>query len=225
MKRIFFYIAACITATCFMSSCDEHIKVIDRTLKVGNIYCTDGTTVPPEDYPEYGCRAVGVVVAVAGPEEDWHSLVMALEDLPEEAVYTDTLMNVSNVSSSLTELDGKQNTSALLVEGEKEPRLNPQAALNAAAYAEWGITGWHLPSVAEMGMAARNRAAVNRALDVAGGQRFDNQWYHTSTADGSSSQTAVNYNYCVIMPEGNAVSSIKTSYHKVRPFLMVLKYK
>lgn len=215
MKNILYILLLALTAA--LPSCDKHEAPLDWSDKDGNIYCTDGSIVPLEALQTSGKTPAGVVVKVGGADDGFQAVIIALQDVGYHA-FADTLYNISDVTTDMTAFDGKNNTAALLVESENEPRLNPQAAIAAGSYNESGITGWHLPSVAELRTA--NTPEVQQALKQVG-QPFDNDWYVSSTVDGSNSQTAINYNYCVSMTEGRVVSSIKTESHKVRPFLLV----
>ena len=84
-----------------------------------------------------------------------------------------------------------------------------------------GALSWHLPSVGEMQAVITDRYTIRESISIVGGDDFSNEWYLTSTVDGSSNETAEMYNYCVIMPEGRVVSELKTMTHKVRPFLII----
>ena len=66
-----------------MAACEEHQEVVDLTLRVGNVYRTDGTIVPAQHHKAQGDdapMAVGVLVAVGGQDDNYSALVMALED-------------------------------------------------------------------------------------------------------------------------------------------------
>lgn len=201
-----------------MASCDKHEDLIDYTLKVGNIYCMDGTIVPPGEFPDMGKQAVGVVVRVGEKEEDYQAIVVGLRDIGM-AAYADTLYTIRSVSSDITLFNGKHNTAALMNEYTGEERLNPGAAIKCTNYTCGNISGWHLPSVAEV--KAAGNGTVRRSIEIAGGATFKEDWYMTSTIDGSSEETTVNYNFCINMAEGRVVSSYKTEAHLVRPFLVI----
>lgn len=215
MKNLIYTIL--LTLVAGLTACDEHEVPVDWSDKDGNIYCTDGSIIPLQELESSAKTPAGVVVKVGAETDGFQAIVIALQDVGYHA-FADTLYNISNVTTDISAFDGKSNTAALLVEYVEEPKLCPSAAIKASSYNASGITGWHLPSVAEL--KAANNAVVQAALRQVG-EPFDTDWYVTSTVDGTSSETAVNYNYCVSMTEGRVVSSIKTESHKVRPFLMV----
>lgn len=210
-KLLFFAVLAA------LASCDEHVIPVDWSDREGNIYCTDGSIVPYSTLDDSGKVPAGVVVKVGSETDGFQALVIALEDIGQYA-YADSLYNIANVTTDITSFDGKHNTATLLVEGVKEAAFNPQAAMAAAGYSASGITGWHLPSVAEL--KAANKAGVQNILKQLG-EPFRQDWYISSTVDGTGVGTAINYNYCVSMTEGRVVSSFKTEAHVVRPFLLI----
>lgn len=199
-------------------SCEEHVEPIDYSLKTGNIYCADGAIIPPAQARDEAREAVGIVVRVGGDEDEFAAIVMAMRDLGQ-AQYADSLYSVSSVSTDLHAFNGKHNTAALLNEAVEEERLNPMAAYMAASYNAGGITGWHLPSVAELKAAAT--PTVRASLELMDGEALQDGWYTTSTQDGTTSETDVNYNYCISITEGRIVSAVKTERHRVRPFLVI----
>ena len=73
----------------------------------------------------------------------------------------------------------------------------------------------------EMLAAVNNRETVSNTLKMLHVTGFTGEWYLTSTADGTSSETKMLYNYCIIMPEGRVNSKLKTELHKVRPFMII----
>lgn len=210
-------------AALFMVACDEHEEVVDLTLKVGNVYRMDGSIVPAQHHKQQLDEApqpVGVMVAVGGEEDDYSALIMGLYDLEGEYWFSAKTAE-TDVSRDLEAFDGKENTTMLLSEYQDDEELDPMGAIMAATYAAGGITGWHLPSVGEMAAVVRNRSIVRNTLNMLGADDFQNEWYLTSTVDGSSSETAIMYNYCVIMPEGRVWSENKTKPHRVRPFMIL----
>ena len=210
-------------ATLLMVGCDEHVDVVDLSLKVGNVYRVDGSIVPPSHHVgqrDEAPQAVGVVVAVGTTSDKYTALVMALEDL-DESYWFSGITDDTDVSTDVKAFNGKENTAMLLSEYAKNKELDPTGAIMAGAYQAGGITGWHLPSVGEMLAAVNNRETVSNTLKMLHVTGFTGEWYLTTTADGTSSETKMLYNYCIIMPEGRVNSKLKTELHKVRPFMII----
>ena len=220
--KIRHYIMA-LLAICTMVACDEHEEVVDLTLKVGNVYRVDGSIVPPKHHRQQldnAPQAVGVVVAVGGEEDNYSALVMALHDLDDKYYFTAKSTETS-AGTDLEAFNGKENTTTLISEYKEDEELDPLGAIMCAIYSAGNITGWHLPSIGEMKAVVKNRLPIRDALHTIGAEEFKDEWYLSSTVDGSSDETAIMYNYCIIMPEGRVVSELKTQVHKVRPFMII----
>lgn len=226
-----------VTVTVMLCACDKHEEVVDRSLRIGNVYCADGSVISPDDYNtllqngDVQPVALGVIVAVGIDEDNYSALIMSKEDLSGTYAFLNTYSEEGNNSTSLTTFDGKENTSMLLNaynesteeddNGNVSYGIVPDAAIAATCYTAGYIAGWHLPSVGELKAAINNINKISASLAIIGGDIFENDWYQTSTVDGSSSESSMMYNYNVIMPEGRIVSTLKTEAHKVRPFLIL----
>ena len=221
MRKLIYILSLCMAV--LVCSCEEHIVPVDLTLRVGNIYRADGSIVPPAHHRvegETAPEAVGVVVSVGEDGADYSALVMSLHDLPGSYWFA-AETGKTDVSSDTKLFNGKENTATLLYEYADNDKLDPMGAIMAASYTAGNIAGWHLPSVGEMRSVIQGKYTIRESIRIVGGDDFCNEWYLTSTVDGSSDETAEMYNYCVIMPEGRVVSELKTQTHKVRPFLII----
>ena len=204
----------------FASCLDDHENPIDLSLKVGNVYYSDGSIWPVDYYKAEGVQPVGIVTAVGGPNDKYRALVMALEDIGT-AYYLNTLdEDIAGISSDLTTFDGKENTAALLYAAVSDTLLTPASALLCSSYIAGGISAWHLPSVAEFRTVSTNYPAITatlRALDMA----KLGDCYQTSTTDGTSNNNSKLYNYIIELPKGNTTSAMKTESHVIRPFIIL----
>lgn len=220
--KIRYFITALLAAVS-LGACDEHEEMVDLTLKVGNVYRMDGSIVPAEHHRQQMQSApqpIGVVVAVGGQDDGFSALVVGLHDLEGEYCFSAKTAE-TDAGRDIKAFDGKENTTTLLTEYQEDKALDPMGAIAAATYSAGGITGWHLPSVGEMMAIVKNRSTIRATLNMLGADDFCDEWYQTSTVDGSSDETAVMYNYCVIMPEGRVWGENKTKPHRVRPFMIL----
>lgn len=199
-------------------ACDEHEPVIDYNYRVGSIYCSDGRVVPMAAYDPDTDDGVGVVVVVADTAADYRLIVMSPYDLGD-AYLVARNVELDGVGTGLEDYDGKVNTAALLMAAEDDSLAYSPAADLATMHDAAGITGWYLPSVAEM--TAATHGEVSRAVKLLGGDPFRNEWYITSTLNGDTENTQLLYSYRVMMPEGKIVSGFRDEVQKVRPFLLV----
>lgn len=207
-------------AVCLLTAaCEEHEEVIDYSLKTGNIFCSDGSIVPVEAYEPETMGAVGVIVHV-GEEETYRAIAVALDDVGYHS-YSDTLVVFSGAGTDAKAMDGKENTAALLAAVADEPGLSVPAADAATGYRAGNVTGWYLPSCAELEELAKNKEKIKLAMGRAGGRWLDeSEWYLSSTQDGASENTSIFYAFCVSMT-GKRKDGIKTDRYPVRPFIMI----
>ena len=208
------------TAFSFFSCLDEHEDPVDLSLKVGNIYCVDGSIYPVDFFLTKGISAAGIVTAVGGPEDSYRALIVGLEDLGRVHFFNKTDEEVDGVSSDMNLMDGKENTAALIYAAVEDSTANPAAALLCSSYMAGGMSAWHLPSVAEFRTVAANYAAIATSLAAIQAEPLGD-CYHTSTVDGSGENNAIFYNYIIELPKGNITGVLRTEPHQVRPFLLL----
>lgn len=219
MKKIF-TAALLLVATLFSSCLDEHIDPVDLSLKVGNIYCEDGSIYPYDYYVMQDSPAAGVVTSVGSKEDGYRALVVALDDAGYESFLNQTISEIQGVSSKLDTFDGKENTASLLYAVVNDSTLVPGSAILCSTYMAGGAATWHLPSVAEFRTVADNYAVVTRSLDKVKAQPLGNR-YQTSTVDATSSNNSKLYNYLIELPKGNVSSVMRTESHPIRSFLIL----
>lgn len=208
------------TAVCLLTAaCEKHEEVIDYSLKVGNVCLSDGNIVPVDVYEPETMQAVGIIVRVGEKEDTYKAIAVALDDVGYHS-YSDTLVAFSGVGKDVRAMDGKENTAALLAAAADGTELSVPAAEAATGYKAGNVTGWYLPSCAELLELARNKGMIRPAMDRAGGKWLDeSRWYLSSTQDGASDNTSIFYAFCVSMTE-KSIDGIKTDRYPVRPFIM-----
>ena len=195
--------------------CTKHTIVADRTLKVGNIYCSDGSVVDPQTYIQEGLdNAAGIIFWVNDTlnTED-KAFVVSLSNARQD-IWCDSL-TATGVSTSIEAFDGAANT-AMLQSFEIKTGAEAPAMKIAVKYNE-GIVNWHLPSVRELMEIYNNSAIIGKALQACNGEDFDKVWYWSSTEDNSGGQNKHFYAYIVSLKEGRIQSSYKLEQYHVRP--------
>lgn len=214
MKRrdilLFSLAMLCTMLMCVGNSCSEHIDDVEHfNVAVGDILLDNNKIIQKSSY-ETSMKAVGVVMHVSN-DSVW---VVSSKDLGQKA-YLDTLMNVSNVSSTLTSLSGKENTASLLLSG----RVSEAAEAATSLDNETSVYGWFLPSIGELRILSNNLDRVQETLNVIGGDGFSSAPYVSSSQDGSSSETENLYAYCITLQSGLVSSLLKTERGQVRAVL------
>ncbi len=199
--------------------CTKHTIIADRTLKVGNIYCSDGSVVDPDTYRAEGKdNAAGVVFWVNDTlDTEDKAYIVSLIDA-QKGNWCDTLVS-TGVSTSIVENNGAANTAMLQT---FEVRAKTKApAMNIAVNFNDSIINWHLPSVNELMEIYRNRTAIDYALKACNGESFDKVWYWSSTEDNSGEQSK-NFNACIVsLKEGRIQASHKFQSYYVRPVKVI----
>ena len=177
---------------------------------VGDILCTDGTIVHPENWP-CGEVAMGIVFYVDDTGE--HGWAVALQDVNAPNTYMwglslqndiSTLINFSNGAYALNDVDGYQNT--LII------RQNGQPYEYEAAYAVNFEQGWYLPAAGQMMKLYAEMVRMNSSLQLVGGSVFvlDAPWTYWTSTEISSSRAWV-------LDKQNGFSTSEKNYpHSVR---------
>ena len=85
-----------------LAGCDGHHNLLDTSMKVGHILCTDGQTRSYEDYATSGKEAIAVVFHVnSNPEVAGTGYAVYLHDLAPDA-FADSLGIAQGTSADLT---------------------------------------------------------------------------------------------------------------------------
>ena len=94
-----------------LASCDDHHDIVDGSMKVGHIVCTDGSVLSYEQMVECGKTASGVVFYVSNGDDgcDGKGYAVWLCDAGI-AAFADTLGTKQNTSASTSDCDGNSNT-------------------------------------------------------------------------------------------------------------------
>ena len=220
MKKTIRKYSAGYVLTAFISllsttACSEHelanIDYAGGMLQVGNILLSNNTVKTPAKFKPATDNAVGVIFYASKDT----AYVVAKEELGPFR-YADANTNINSVSTSVSLLNGKANTAALLA----DTKTNTPAAQAATAY-DGVVTGWYLPSVAELKILSTYRNTVAASMALIGGDAFSDEQYASSTQDGTSTANTEMYYYCVSLIKGFVTSNEKTNTARVRPVLMI----
>ena len=187
------------------------VCLLGQTVKIGDILCTDGSTVSREEYASSGRTAEGIVFYVdKSGEHGW------AVNLHTDAVDTDwvnevyygleydipNLPNCTTSRQALFDLDGYQNTAVI------------RAAHGSEWYpAAWAVdfdNGWYLPAAGQMRWLLSYVNEVNASLAMVGGSQFvlpNPDWHWTSTEmDG--------YHVNVVTRIGSTSNYMKWNYYE-----------
>lgn len=179
-----------------------------KDVKVGDILCTDGTTVPPSQWP---CdkTAQGIVFYVDATGQ--HGWAVDLGEITEMLPWSSVSQTISGLQNhatfmdAITDLDGKNNTQAIRSAGN--------ATNYPAAYAVDFANGWYLPAAGQLNILYGEYFAVNTSLELVGGQLINSQ---NNPYIWSSSAATVDKIWVVFVPSGYFDRHAKNKIRNVR---------
>lgn len=202
-----------------VTSCDDHHPVMDTSMKVGDILCTDGQTLNYTEWKKSGKEGIGIVfhinndTAITG-----RGYAVYLNDLKPE-VFADSLGVKQGTSADVKSHDGNQNTYAIMsTKDVSSPMAN-------AVFEMWKYgQSAYIPSVAQMRLLHSSRGSINGLLASIGGEPItdeaDGCWYWTSTeVSGQEASKAWLYS----LSQGAMQETPKNQAHKVRPIITIYK--
>ena len=202
-----------------VTSCDDHHPVIDTSMKVGDILCTDGQTLSFSEWKKSGKEGIGIVfhinrdTTIAGS-----GYAVYMNDL-QPKLFADSLGVKQNTSSDIMAYDGNQNTYAIM------SAKDVKSEMADAVFEMWKYgQSAYIPSVAQMRLLHLSRSAVNPLLASIGGEPItdeaDGCWYWTSTeVSGQEASKAWLYS----LSQGTMQETPKNQAHKVRPIITIYK--
>ncbi len=200
-------------------SCDAHDDhyIIDTSMKVGHVLCTDGMVRTIEDCTAFGKEPIAVVFHIKSSDEMQGSgYAVYLYDIAEETL-ADTLDASQGTSADLLAYDGNTNTFALY----SSNNCGSPAAEAVFDMWKYGQSAF-IPSVAEMRLLYAVKEKVNNVIEECGGTPLpdspDECWYWTSTeVEGQQSAKA----WLFSMSSGAIQETPKDQPHKVRPIVEI----
>ena len=160
-----------------------------QSARIGDILCTDGSTISKEDYPASGKTAEGVVFYVdpAGT----HGWAVSLDFQAVNTHWTSQafyyseydipgLPNYEFSRDALFDLNGYQNTGII--------RATHDASYFPAAWCVDYEHGWYLPAAGQLRWMVSYFTEINQSLAVVGGSLFVHdlpRWFWSSTERSS----------------------------------------
>lgn len=182
---------------------------------VGDIYCTDNTTVSPDDFSTSGKTAFGVVFFVDNSQQ--HGWALALNDADSDTLIWGNLgiqcyLNSYGANPRLVYTDtiGAVRCDSIVRAAQEDGLAlsNYSSAVNAAVSCG---DGWYLPSIGQLVILYSNMIDVNMALDACDGSRMTGRLYWSSMEEYYGVNSAWTLNY-----DGAIAAKPKNEYAKVR---------
>ena len=180
-----------------------------QTVHIGDILCTDGSTVTPNDFNSSGKTAMGVVFFVDDSGEHGWAVHLDVQSYdinwvsPTYYDYGYDILNVPNCEYSIdamNDLDGYGNTFEI------------QQAHGSDWYpAAWAVdfdNGWYLPAAGQLRWLMAYSYEVNETLQQIGATEFA---YGTPSWFWSSTERGTHHAY-VVSRNGSTANYMKYNY-------------
>ena len=181
---------------------------------VGDIYCTDNTTVSPGDFATSGKTALGVVFFVDNSQQ--HGWAVALNDAGSGTMrwgdggslcYYNSYNNNPQLVNADTIGSVRCDSIVRTAQGLSWDLADYATAVNASMQCG---TGWYLPAMGQLAVLYGNMTEINAALDVIdNSSKMNGRQYWSCTEEncGVESAWVLNYNgEALATPKGTAAN-------------------
>ena len=213
-------------------------SLTSKTPCVGDVLCTDGSTLAPDDFLSSEKTAMGVVVQV-NPNEGYGRAIAlsgARNSTTMRWCYSgystiNSITQTGTVHVALSDMNGSENTSYIVAKARAQnnpTNLNNTAAYHCMYYNHNTFTtgtdslGWYMPSAGEMTLVYGNRVELNSTLlqlkpTYPGTSLLSDGRYWTSTEYNDSG-----FDYAWVNQNGQTTGMDKWGYYYVRPLIKFL---
>ena len=211
--RVFIFILTTLLLSSFLKG---------QTVNIGDILCTDGSTIRPNDFASSGRTAEGIVFYVNESGQGWavslDCQAVNINWVTSEHYYDmydiPGLDNLEHSREALYDLDGYSNTAII--------RDAHGADWYPAAWSMDFDNGWYLPAAGQMRWMMAYINEINASLAIVNGTMFvfdHPRWYWTSTERTEAhalviSQTGAVGNY----PKYNYIGEYEIGVRAVKSF-------
>lgn len=174
---------------------------------VGDILCTDGTTVKPSAYAASGKTAMGIVLYVNNSGHGWAINLHEQGPMAWSTAQSGSIPNAivqDSPAEAISDYNGSYNTYAI--------RTVSNPSLYPAAMAVDYDNGWYLPASGQLYLMYPLIPILNESLAICGGTLFDfnSSWYYCS------STVALARNMWSLDDDGNIIHYLPGLSYNVR---------
>lgn len=104
MLRSNYFVMSALVLSAALASCDGHHDIIDTSMKVGHVLCTDGRVMPLEECDRQGKEPIAVVFHLGNDEKtEGKGYAVYLHDLQDEA-FADSVGVAQGTSATCTRM-------------------------------------------------------------------------------------------------------------------------
>lgn len=162
-----------------------------QSVNIGDILCTDGSIVTPNQFSSAGKTAKGIVFYVDNTNQHGWAVNLIyhgstiwspdFHDIPD-------LPNHMTFREAINDFNGYENT--------RKIRLAGNSSTYPAAWAVDFEHGWYLPAAGQIRYLYGYIPELNHSLEIVGGETFsltNNWWLWSSTEGGDEDAWDINY--------------------------------
>ena len=199
---------------------------------VGDVLCTDGTTMNVEDFVASGKTAMGVVTHVDAA--GGFGRAIALSGTENSVVrrwcgsgytYINSLTQTNLIAIAGADMKGPENTANIVAGARNQGTLTLAAAYHCMYYDPSTFTtgtdslGWYMPSAGEMQLVYANRVALNKTLTQLNTTNSSITPLQAGTYWTSTEYNDPGFDYAWTIQEGLIVGKDKYGNYYVRPMI------
>lgn len=199
---------------------------------VGDVLCTDGTTMNVEDFVSSGKTALGVVTHVDAA--GGFGRAIALSGTENSVVrrwcgsgytYINSLTQTNLIAIAGADMKGPENTANIVAGARNQGTLTLAAAYHCMYYDPSTFTtgtdslGWYMPSAGEMQLVYANRVALNKTLTQLNTTNSSITPLQAGTYWTSTEYNDPGFDYAWTIQEGLIVGKDKYGNYYVRPMI------
>ena len=167
-----------------------------QNVSIGDILCTDGSTVRPEQFASLGKTAEGVVFFVDSDSQQGWAVSLECQAVNthwvtqthyEEWYDIPMLENFEYSREAIYDLDGYRNTEIIYAQYNDSTFSARFPAFDAVDFEN----GWYLPTIGQLNYLYGNLIEVNAGIYAAGGIPFETgiSWTYWSSTENTSQYT------------------------------------
>lgn len=215
----FKYLILSVLFSSLLFSCEEYTDPLDNTIRPGHIYCSDGSIVYPEKLDSTK-TPIGVVFwanTTNNTEIDAKAFAVGLRDIAPTQ-WADRPVLVENVSTDINKFDGLANTISMIAYDLTDTISNISSSQRIFNYMP--NTSWFIPSAGQIKALHFTKNEVNKSIQAVKGEKLNN-WYWSSTQDGTSEEASRLFAYIVSVENGTINQSTKTNKYAIRPIITI----
>ncbi len=215
MRRMLIMTMSLVALIC--TACDGHRDILDTSMKVGDVLCTDGLTMGLDSFRNSGKEAIAIVFHINNdPEVEGRGYAVYLWDI-DPVAFADSVGVKQGTSADLSAYDGNVNTNTMY-EGKGCGSPLAERVFDIWRYRQSA----YIPSVAQMRLLMAAKNVVNPYIEVCGGDLLPDDadlcWYWTSTeVSGQEGYKAWLYS----LQSGAIQEAPKLHPHRARPIITI----